>query len=110
EEQGAVEVSERPLDPSDPTQRDLGHQSCTLPSEKGDLGRWNSPCRMLRTTGAAVVEPWPPCSTMHTTTYLGSPAGAMAANHESGWCGATSAVPVFPATGTCESGNPRNAT
>ena len=44
--------------------------------------RPNNPCRMLRTMGAAVVPPWPPCSTRATTTYLGLFAGAMAANHE----------------------------
>ena len=73
------------------------------------MGGPNNPSSTRRTIGAAVVAPWPPCSTMATTTYLGWFAGAMAANHENGCSGTMSAVPVFPATGIRESGKPEKA-
>ena len=38
-----------------------------------------------RTSGAATSEPKPACSTMATTTYFGSFAGTMAANHDVSW-------------------------
>src|SRR6266404_1605472 len=56
---------------------------------------------MSRAQGAAASEPKPPCSTMHTTTTSGWPAGAHDAYQEwSSRPGPDSAVPVLPATGT----------
>ena len=64
---------------------------------------------MRRTSGAATSEPNPACSTMATTTYFGSLAGTIAANHDVSWNSVPRyAVPVLPATGISDSGNPRN--
>src|SRR4029077_9306085 len=90
-------------------QVELGHQSTTPPALSCDGCSPNNPSRIRRTIGVAVVAPWPPCSTMHTTTYRGWFAGAMAANHENGCFPAMSAVPVFPATGIWDRGKPENA-
>src|SRR6058998_2990772 len=88
---------------------EIRHQSTVAPATNLVDLIPNRPSRIRRTTGAAVVEPWPACSTIATTTYLGLPAGAIAANHEYGCFGRTSAVPVLPATGYWERGNPVKA-
>src|SRR5262249_41923253 len=63
----------------------------------------------LRTIGAAVSAPKPASSTTATTTYCGLSAGKKPANNDVSPLLATCAVPVLPATGTCENGNPLNA-
>ena len=57
--------------------------------------------------GAADVEPCPPCSTIAMTTYRGSYAGTMAANHDVSWNGGRWAVPVLPAIGILDRGTRR---
>ena len=62
---------------------------------------------MRRTSGAATSEPKPACSTIATTTYFGSFAGTIAANHDVSWnCSPRNAVPVFPATGISDEREP----
>ena len=87
EEQHGVQVAEgAALRGEGPTGHEVHRrsapQSVTPPETKPEDGSPYNPSMMLRTIGAAVVEPWPPCSTRTTITYRGSSAGTIAANQE----------------------------
>src|ERR671915_376856 len=75
------------------------HQSVLGAGVMSLAGKPKSPSRIRRVIGAAAWLPAPASSTIVTTTYFGSDAGAYAANQENGCLGGVvwiCALPVFP--------------